>query len=770
MSQENGNLANSEVVRGQLAAILLLSEEAIITIDLDGVITGWNAGAEKIFGYSAREAIGETAAKLIPAQDPKGDPDILGRIRRGDRVESFQAVRRAKDGKPVHVSLSVAPISDSSGKIIGAVGIARKLIERHDSIETRLLAAIVSSSDDAIVSKTTEGIITSWNKGAEQIFGYTAEEAVGRPISIIIPPERADEEPQILSRIRRGEVIDHFETQRLRKDGRRIDVSVTISPVRDAHGKIVGASKIARDISVTKNAERVAREERQRLEITLASIGDGVIVTDADGRVKFLNPVAEALTGWPLAEAQRQPLELIFNIINEQTRRRIENPVARVLREGMIVGLANHTLLIARDGSERAIDDSAAPIRSDGDVSGVVLVFRDVTGARAAEDFHARLAAIVESSDDAIVGKDLRGMITSWNAGAERIFGYSQQEAVGRSITMIIPPDRLHEESEILARLRKGERVEHFETVRIAKDRRKVHVSLTISLIRDGEGNIIGVSKIARDVTEKKKVERELAEKTERLRQAQAELRQHAEELERKVLERTAELRVTVSDLEAFSYSISHDLRAPLRAMQGFAQLLHENYGQKLDAEGRNWLERIMRSGARLNQLIDDVLSYSRIGRGELRLQPVYLDDLVPRVIEEYPNIGEANPELTLQKPLAPVIASEPLLIQCLANLLGNAVKFVPPGTRPHIQVRTEPVNGSVRLWIEDNGVGIPRGEQDRIFGLFTRGSAPSAVEGTGVGLAVVQRAVLRMRGSVGVDSEPGKGSRFWIQLPAAKS
>ena len=268
-----------------------------------------------------------------------------------------------------------------------------------------------------------------------------------------------------------------------------------------------------------QRTEEAIRVERERLRITLASIGDAVISTDAEGRVHFLNGVAEALTGWPQAEAAGQQLSNIFRIVNEHTRRLVENPAVRALQEGIIVGLANHTVLIARDGTERPIDDSAAPIRDGAGIpSGAVLVFRDVTERKRAEEAQARLAAIVESSDDAIISKTLDGSIRSWNAGAERLFGHKSSEAVGQSITLIIPPDRLEEERDILDRLRRGERVEHFETVRLAKDGRLLNVSLTISPIRDAEGRIIGASKIARDVTDRTRVEAALRRSEERYR------------------------------------------------------------------------------------------------------------------------------------------------------------------------------------------------------------------------------------------------------------
>jgi PAS domain S-box-containing protein len=268
-----------------------------------------------------------------------------------------------------------------------------------------------------------------------------------------------------------------------------------------------------------QQTERELAAERERLRITLASIGDAVISTDAEGRVTYLNGVAESLTGWTQAEAEGRPLPDIFHIVDEHTRQPVENPALRALREGVVVGLANHSILISRDGTERPVDDSAAPMQDESGVPvGAVLVFRDVSERRRAEEAQARLAAIVESSQDAIVSKTLDSIIRTWNAGAERLFGYKAEEAVGRSITLIIPPERLDEEKEILARLARGERIEHYETVRVAKDGRRLEISLTISPIRDAEGRIIGASKIARDVTGRKRAEEALRASERRFR------------------------------------------------------------------------------------------------------------------------------------------------------------------------------------------------------------------------------------------------------------
>src|SRR5262245_58992805 len=227
--------------------------------------------------------------------------------------------------------------------------------------------------------------------------------------------------------------------------------------------------------------ELVAELQRQGFTVALSSIGDAVIAADVHGRVTFINPVAESLTGWERHEAEGRPVEEVFRIVSEETLASVENPAVRAIREGAIFGLANHTLLLAKDGRQISIDDSGAPIRSQsGEVIGAVLVFRDVSERRRSEEARALLAGIVESSEDAIISKSLNGVVTSWNGAAERLFGCSAAEAIGRSIvSLIIPPERRDEEAMILNRLRRGERIDHFETERVSKDGRLVPISLT---------------------------------------------------------------------------------------------------------------------------------------------------------------------------------------------------------------------------------------------------------------------------------------------------
>jgi PAS domain S-box-containing protein len=317
------------------------------------------------------------------------------------------------DGREIPIDDSAAPIRDADGTLRGTVLVFRDITVRRRAEETsRLLASIVESSEDAIISKDLQGNVTSWNTGAEQIFGYTANEMIGRPISVIAAPDRPDEMPAILERVKNGERIEHYETVRRSKAGALVNISLTVSPVRDATGRIVGASKVARNITESKQAEeRLHRSQeetkvaRDWLETTLASIGDAVIATDTEGRVTFLNSVAASLTGWSQDNAKGKNLGDVFVITNEETGASVESPVTKALREGRIVGLANHTKLTAKDGRHTPIDDSAAPIRDrDGRIIGVVLVFRDVAERKKAESALNEAFKLAQSAAQEVQG------------------------------------------------------------------------------------------------------------------------------------------------------------------------------------------------------------------------------------------------------------------------------------------------------------------------------------------------------------------------------
>jgi PAS domain S-box-containing protein len=512
--------------------------------------------------------------------------------------------------------------------------------------------------------------------------------------------------------------------------------------------------RISREVALREAAVLETQRDKELLSITLASIGDAVIVTDAKGRITSLNAEAEKLTGWNNSDASGQPLPSVFRIIHERTRQPVENPVDKVLRLGAVVGLANHTLLLSRSGEEIPIDDSAAPIRQpDGSLFGVILVFRDWTIQRRAEEARGRLAAIVESSEDAIISKNLDGIIQTWNIGAERLFGYTPEQIIGKSITILIPPDRLAEEDFILGRIRQGQRIERIETVRVAKDGRHIAVALSVSPLKDENGKIIGASKILHDATE--------------IVAAREVLARGREELERLVNERTLKLQEMVDELQHVSYAITHDMRAPLRAMSAFAGLVSESTGAGGNQETHEYCRRIQLAASRLDKLIQDALHYTKAVLREMPPEPVDLSKLVPGLIETYPNLQPDKADIRIEGQLPVVLGNDALLTQCFSNLLGNAVKFVATGTRPHVRVHAENAGAMTRIWIQDNGIGIPRHARDRLFKMFER--LTNDYEGTGIGLAIVRKFAQRMGGRVGAESEAGQGSRFWIELRLAE-
>lgn len=468
--------------------------------------------------------------------------------------------------------------------------------------KSAMLTAIVESTDDAIVSKDLNGIITSWNQAAQRIFGYTPTEIVGQSILKLIPPDRQAEEQSILKQLRKGQRVDHFETKRLTKDGRLIDVSLTISPVRDKTGTIIGLSKIARDITDQKQA-------------------------------------------------------------GEKT---------------------------------------------------------------------AMLAAIVQSTDDVVISKNLNGIITSWNPAAQRIFGYTAEEMIGESILKLIPDDRKDEEPKILAQLARGEKVDHFETKRITKTGTLIDVSLTISPVKDQYGKIIGVSKIAKDITDKKL------------------------EQQRK---------------NDFIAIVSHELKTPLTSIKSYIQLLLIKAKKESNGFQINALTRAEAQVKKMVKMIHDFLNVSRFEQGGMTVEKstVNLTEIISQVIEEGKLLSPLHTfEFQCRKAIN-VYADGDKIELVLTNLVSNAIKYAPRGGR--IVVSCTEANENIRVAIADEGIGIHPDDQKHLFKRFYRvKDTDKYITGFGIGLYLVAE-ILRIHGSeITVKSEPGHGSEFSFLLDIVNS
>ncbi|MGA2571392.1 MAG: PAS domain S-box protein [Terracidiphilus sp.] len=499
------------------------------------------------------------------------------------------------------------------------------------------MQAIVDSSDDAIYSKSLDGTILSWNRAAELIYGYTASEAIGQPMLLVVPPERHREAQDFLQQIRQGDRVKHFETVRERKDGSRIDVSVTLSPVMDAQGKITACSVITRDITVRKDAEKHLVQMEGRYRGLLEAAPDGMVVVNQGGRIVLLN-----------AQAERQ-----FRYCRDEL---LGQKVTNIIPEGF---------------AERLIAD----------------------GARSAAE------------------------------------ALAQQIGAGIELN--------------------GRR----------KDGTEFPIEIMLSPLESSEG--ILVTAAIRDITVRKEAEREILALNR--------------DLERRVELRTAELSYamrglseSVKELESFSYSVSHDLRAPLRHMDGFLTLLYKRSYSTLDDSAKHYVDCALQASKRMGCLIDDLLKFSRLGRSELRKTQVDLNLLVDQIRKELEPEARDRQVVWKLGVLPHLPADEGMLRQVLENLIGNALKFTRQRPVAEIEIGSEPrPNGEVVIFVRDNGAGFDAQYCPKLFQIFQRLHSEQEFEGTGIGLAIARRVVERHGGRIWAEGIVGKGAAFHFSLPS---
>jgi PAS domain S-box-containing protein len=469
-------------------------------------------------------------------------------------------------------------------------------------------------------------------------------------------------------------------------------------------------------------------------EQLFAVASDPLGIASLDGVLLVLNPAWETVLGYPLDELQGRCL---LDLVVDEDRERTAAELAR-LRQGQPTVFFDNRLR-HRDGTYRWMRWSIVPRVEEDRLFAVAREATELSEARLRGE---HLADIVRSSSDAIIGKTLDGVITSWNRGAEELYGYPAEEVVGRPISILAAPGAEDEVPSLLARIRRGERVENYETVRRTRDGREVEVSLTLSPVRDAGGRLRGASAITRDVTLRK---RALA--TEELRQA------------------TAQLEAANRELEAFSYSVSHDLRAPLRAMDGFSQALLEDYRERLDPQGQDYLGRIRAAAQRMGRLIDDLLELSRVGRATLRQGPVEMAPLAAAILDR---LRAAEPDREVETRVAAGLgcrADRRLLEVILTNLLGNAWKFTKTTSAARIELGAEARDGQRVFFVRDNGTGFDMRYADQLFRPFSRLHPAADFPGTGIGLAIVQRAVQRLDGRVWAEGREGDGATFYFTL-----
>jgi len=611
-------------------AIVASSDDAIMSKTLQGIITSWNPAAERIFGYSEQEAVGQPMLMLLPPDRLDEEVEILNKLARGERIEHFETIRQRKDGTLINISVTISPISDSNGKVCGASKIARDITkQKKNEAEAAKLAAIVASSDDAIMSKTLQGIITSWNPAAERIFGYSEQEAVGQPMTMLLPSDRLDEEVEILKKLARGERIDHFETIRQRKNGALINISVTISPVFDSHGKVLGASKIARDITEGKHIEKELCQYREHLE--------------------------------------------------------------------ELVALAT-----------------------------------------------LEVNAIVQTAVNGVISIDEKGIVHLFNPAAEKLFGWVSEEVVGKNVSMLMPEPFSSSHNSFLERyVQTGEKNIigiGREITGLCKDGSTFPAHLAVGHAELSLGTHLFVAFIA-DITQQKESERELVE-----------AKNHAE--------------MAVKAKANFLANMSHEIRTPMNAIIGFAELLMQN--KELPPVTHGYIQTILNSGKHLLTVINDILDLSKIEAGKISIESVcfHLPNAVQdalQTIEFHAEQKGIDIQLKIDEHLPKRLRGDPTrLRQVILNLVGNAIKFTEKG-HIKIAVQADKKQDMVHFTVADTGIGMSQKQAEKIFESFTQAD-PSTTRrygGTGLGTTISKQIVELMGGRIWVDSVEGKGSSF---------
>jgi PAS domain S-box-containing protein len=515
---------------------------------------------------------------------------------------------------------------------------------------------------------------------------------------------------------------------------------------------------VIQDITEWREARDAVRGSEIRYRRLFEAARDGILILDpATRKITDANPFMSELLGYSRDELLGKELWEIGLLEDEKA----SQSAFRELRKKHFIRYEDLPLQ-NKKGQRHEVEFVSNLYDEDGRKV-IQCNIRDITQRKHVEaslrESEQRFYAIFAQATAGIAQTDLNGRFTLVNKCYCDIAGRTEKELLGLRMQDLVHPDDLAHNMALLKKLKKEGGgfviVKRF----LRPDGEIIWVRSSVSCVNHVRAEDRYLLAVTLDITESKRSEQALVA-------AKDEIGRHAIELEQVVAERTAELRKAMGELEGFSYSVSHDMRAPLRAMQSFAQFLVDEYSGKLDAQGIDYLQRIMRSAVRLDRLIQDVLSYTRVLHTRPPIESVDLDHLVRDIIDTLPNGQPVKPEFEIRGPLPEVLGNPALLAQCVSNLLSNGAKFVAPGTTPRIEVSAETSpDDSIRVWFKDNGIGIAPEDQHRIFRLFERIHPVAEYEGTGIGLTIVRKAIERMGAQVGCESALGKGSSFWIQL-----
>lgn len=611
--------------------------------------------------------------------------------------------------------------------------------------------ALVENSPDFVSRHDAEARFLYANPALLRILKVDISDLLGRSILDLHPAARSSSivQTEILACFRQARSTEvEFADDIYEVDPHPIH-HVRFSPEFDRSGNVGSVLVVGRDVTLLHEAQR-------QLQTLVDNLPDMISRFDIEGRHIWVSPAVLRCFGVDFHHFEgRTMLDLARpdNAEEQATHRRLYQAIL----DAASTGVANRLEVVwdLPPGRQHLEIRHIPEKDTTGRVISILSIARDITEVARAQARARQLASLVESSQDAIIGKSLEGIILSWNAGATATYGYTEDEALGQHISFLAPPGHADEIPRLLDSIRNGKSVERYETKRRARDGSEIDVSLTVSPIIGDDGRIIGASSIARNITDRLKAERELEAYRTRL-----------EEL---VAARTADLETANRELEAFSYSVSHDLRTPLRAIDGFSLMLSRRYGSSLDDEAKRLIGIVRDNTSRMSQLIDDILAFSRSGRVEMHTVTVDMDRLVSSVwLDLEPQRANRNIEFVVG-PLGTVQGDNAMLRQVWVNLIANAIKFTSPRPLARIEIHRESLADGEWFIIKDNGVGFDPSYTHKLFGVFQRLHAVDEFEGTGIGLAIIQRIVSRHGGSVAATGQIDRGATFRFSLPGEK-
>lgn len=756
-----------------LQTIIDNTPECVKLVASDGTLLAMNrAGLGALQAESSQQVLGSNVFEIVAPDHREAFRRMHERVCAGGREHlefEILGLKGALRRMETHAASVLDPLTGQRAHL----AVTRDVTERRHAegelrkSQERLLihSKVLESMAEGVVLTGEDGTIVYTNPASDQMFGYSSGEQIGKPATIHndLPPEE--------NRRMVESIIDHLrqngtwegEFRNVRKDGSRFITHAKISTLALGDGKFWVC--VQQDITERKRAEANLADARQRLKTALAAGNVATWVWDIKEDRMYPDENLALFFGLPFDSADGASVARYVLFVHEGDRSRVEQKIACALQSAdgkyeaeyrIVVPGRPIRWVIARGRVERDMYGVASKMH------GIVL---DVTARKEAEEAlresAARLNFALEAARLGDWDLDLTNDTSRRSLRHDQCFGYNEPVAdwgFEKFIQHVHPEDRDHVADSFKEALKQLKDLQ-FECRVVWPDGSIHWIAGRGGIYRAVDCTPVRMLGVVMDITERKRAELALAH-------AQTELERVNVELERTVEARTAELRETIGELEAFSYSISHDLRSPLRAMQGYSDELLQKHSD-LDAESVHYLHRINKSAGRMDLLIQDVLAYSRVAKGNITLRPLRVDALVKDIIEQTPELQAPGARIEVQE-IPAVMGHEAYLTQCVSNLLANAVKFVPPGRTPHVVVRCEQRGEIVRLWFEDNGIGISREHHMNIFQIFGRVYPDKKYPGTGIGLAIVRKAVERMGGAVGVESELGQGSRFWIQLQKA--